>query len=526
VSRSVGIDYGTTNSAIAVLDRDGSPRILTTPEGATTMPSLVALVAEAGRTRSVVGEAALEIATAQPAAVAFAAKRLIGRRFDDPEVQRWATTSPCEVIAAPNGDAWLKIGDQELSPQLCAAITLRQLATNAERFVQDRIDAAVITVPAWFDACQRQAIKDAAEMAGLQVRRLVSEPTAAALGHGAHRGVDRRYAVVDLGGGTFDVSICEVAGGLFEVLATAGDAMLGGDDIDRVVVDQLVGAVRTTTGVDVSGDLVATTRLRLEAQRVKHNLSTSPLSDIAVPRLARSKSGAPIDLVRHIRRDELELWSAPVIRRLEAPCHAALARAGVRREELDEVLLVGGATRMPAVRRRIAQVFGREPTVIPNPDEVVAIGAAIEVARLEGRIEGVLLVDVTARGLALGGPSSDRCDIVIPAGSVVPTREHRLIATTRDNQRELAFSIWEGEAEETAKNSPLARYQVSELPAAPAGEVLVLVEVTVDVDGTARVTATELVSGERPPMQVTGQAGLPRASLNAMAPLVQSWRAP
>jgi molecular chaperone DnaK len=518
VSRSVGIDFGTSNSAVAVLDRDGAPRILTTEEGSTTMPSVVGLITEGGRRRAVVGEKALALAASRPDAVVFGAKRLIGRRHDDPEVQRWARSLPFEVVAAGNGDAWMRIGDEVIAPQVCAALILRQLRVTAERFVQERVDSAVITVPAWFDACQRQAIKDAAEMAGLRVRRLVSEPTAAALGHGAHLGLDQRYAVVDLGGGTFDVSICDVAGGLFEVLATAGDSLLGGDDVDRVVLDQLTGFLKASSGVDVGRDPSALSRLRTESQRVKHLLSDSPMADVSVPRL-----GPSLDLSRRVRRDELELWAAPVIRRLEAPCHAALARAGVRREEVDVELLVGGMTRMPAVRRKIAQIFGREPSVIPNPDEVVAIGAAIEVARLDGMIEGVLLLDVTARGLALGGGVADRCDIVIPPGWVVPTREHRLIATTHDGQRELGFSIWEGELEETARNRLLARYQVSELPDAPAGEVLVLVEVTVDVDGTCRVTASELVSGERPPMQVLGQAGLPRSVLAEMTSMVNAW---
>ena len=519
MSLAVGIDLGTSNCAVAVLDRDGAPRILTTDEGATTMPSIVGFVEDDG-VRAVVGWRARALALEQPDAVVFGAKRLLGRRHDDPDVQRWARTLPFEIVPGPNGDAWVRVRGLELSPQVIVALLLGELRRIAERWAGEPVDAAVITVPAWFDVAQRQAIKDAAALAGLTVRRLVGEPTAAALGHGAHRGVDRRYAVVDLGGGTFDVSICEVAGGIFEVLATAGDTLLGGDDVDKVIVDQLAALARTAHAVDVIGVPAAIMRLRAEAQRVKHLLSEAAMADVAARGIAHGRGGA-VDLVRLIRRDELELWAAPVLKRLDGPIAEALARAGLGKDHVDEVLLVGGMTRMPAVRRRIASIFGREPTVIPNPDEVVAVGAAIEVARIEGRIDGVLLLDVTSRGLAVG---EARCDVVIPPGSVVPTREHRLIATTRDNQRALTFAVWEGESEDPARNRLLARYQVTELPEAPAGEVLVLVELTVDVDGTCRVGASELVSGLRPPIHVVAQAGLDRAALAAAASRLAGWR--
>jgi molecular chaperone DnaK len=448
----------------------------------------------------------------------------MGRRFDDPEVQRWARTLPYLVVPGPNGDAWVRVRGLEISPQVIAALILRELRRTAERFFGEPVRAAVITVPAWFDSAQRQAVKDASELAGLAVRRLVSEPTAAALGHGAHRGLDRRYAVCDLGGGTFDVSICDVAGGIFEVLAIAGDSMLGGDDVDRAVVEQLGALVRSTHQIDVLGDPAALMRLRAEAQRAKHALSDAAMVDVAVPRIARTRNGLHADLARVIRRDELELWASPTVKRIEAPCHAAMQRAGVDKDDIDEVLLVGGMTRMPAVRRKIAHIVGRDATVIQNPDEVVAIGAAIEIARLDGLIDGVLLLDVTARGLAIAGAGPDApCDVLIPPGSVVPTREHRLVATGRDAQRELVFTLWEGESEEPARNSMLARYQVGELPDAPAGEVLVLVEVTVDVDGTCRVTAQEMVSGQRPPVHVLQQTGLERHALIALAARVEEW---
>ncbi|MCB9562158.1 MAG: Hsp70 family protein [Kofleriaceae bacterium] len=517
--RAIGIDFGSTNSAAAVLDHDGRPRILTTPEGTTTMPSMVGLIPEHGRVRAVVGEAARDLAAREPELVITGIKRLLGRRADDPEIQRWALGLPFEVVAAANGDAWVRVRHIEVAPPVVAAVILAELRANARRFLDDEVDEAVITVPARFDARQRQAVKDAAAIAGLRVRRLVSEPTAAALGHGAHRGVDRRYAVCDLGGGTFDVSLCDVADGIFEVLATAGDPLLGGDDVDRVVAEQFVAQLRGT-GVDVARHPPARRRLTAEAQRIKHALSEHASADARVDGVM-----AGLDLRRTVRRDELELWSAPVIRRLEAPCHAALTRAGLGAADLDEVLLVGGMTRMPAVRRKLAQALGREPTVIPNPDEVVAVGAAIEMARLEGRIDGVLLLDVTAQDLAIAAAGGG-ADVIVAAGSVVPTREHRLLTTQHDGQRELVFTLLEGAAAAPGQDQLLARYQLSELPTAPAGDVLVLVEVTVDVDGTSRVTASELVSGERPPIRIIGHAGLAPVALAELARTIAEWRAP
>ena len=517
---AVGIDLGSTHCAVAVLDRDARPRILTTAHGATTMPSMVGLVAAGGRVRAVVGEAARALQRAEPDAVVFGIKRLLGRRADDADVRRWSAGLPFEVVAAGNGDAWVRVRGVELSPAVLAALLLAELRACAERFLGEVVDEAVIAVPARFDAAQRQAVKDAAALAGMTVRRLISEPTAAALGHGAHDRVARRYAVCDLGGGTFDVAVCDVGGGLLEVLAAAGDPLLGGDDVDDVVAEQLAAAARARHGDDVRRRPAAWAQVIAEARRVKHALSDAATVEAALPDAATGAAGG----WRTVRRDELALWAAPVLRRLEAPCHQALARAALAADAIDEVLAVGGMTRMPAVRRKLGQILGREPVVVDNPDEVVAIGAAIEVARLDGRVGGVLLVDVTARGLALG-VEGGRCDVIIPAGCVVPTREHRLLATTTDDQATLAFTLYHGDSDEPARNQPLATYEVSALPAAPAGDALVLVEVTVDVDGTTRVSASELVSGERPPLHVVGQCGLAPAALAELARTVAEWRA-
>ncbi|MEO8841421.1 MAG: Hsp70 family protein [Kofleriaceae bacterium] len=509
MSRAVGIDLGTTNSVVAVIDRDGAPRILTTAEGSTTMPSLVWFSPDG----PIVGEAAHAGLDHSPDCTVFGAKRLLGRRFDHPEIRKLARTLPYELTEAPNGDTWIQLArDRAISPEEVSALILRELRRTAERFLDEPVTRAVITIPAWYDAAQRQATKDAAQIAGLTVLRLLSEPTAAALGHGAHRGADRRYLVCDLGGGTFDVAAVDVDDGVFEVLATTGDPFLGGDDIDRVIVENLVRDVRAARGIDISSDAIAIERLRLASQRTKHELSHHTTTRLAVTELAQLPSGKGVEYNRTVRRDELELWASPLVKRMEAPVHEALARAGRKREQVEEVLLVGGSTRMPAVRKELGRIVGREPTVIPNPEEVVAVGAALEVARLDGVIDGVLLIDVAARGISMSTHESD-CEMVISQSAIVPTREHRLLATRSDHQAQIEFDMWEGESPDPSVNRHLGRYAVVDLPNAPAGDVLVLVEVTLDTDGVVRLGASELVSGERLTLEQLFHAGLSRAEV-------------
>ncbi|MBA3454923.1 MAG: Hsp70 family protein [Deltaproteobacteria bacterium] len=513
MSRAIGIDLGTSNSVAAVIDADGAPRILTTAEGSTTLPSLVWFSPDG----PVVGERAREGLDHSPDLTIFGAKRLLGRRFDHPEIKKLARTLPYELIEAPNGDTWIALSAGKLvSPEEVCALILRELRRIAEAKFKEPVTRAVITIPAWYDAGQRQATKDAAQIAGIAVMRLLSEPTAAALGHGAHRGKDRKYLVCDLGGGTFDVAAVDVEGGIFEVLATTGDAFLGGDDVDRAVVENLVRDVRTSRGFDVSTDTIAVERLRIAAQRAKHELSGTAGANVHVKELVQLPSGKGVEYGRPMRRDELELWSAPLMRRLEQPIKEALARCGRDKEEIQEILLVGGMTRMPAVRREIGRVVGREPTEIPNPEEVVAIGAALEVARLEGTIEGILLIDVVARGLMMSMGHSE-CETVIAQSSVVPTREHRVFGTKQDDQARVEFDVWEGESSDSASNRHLGRYAVVDLPSASAGDVLVLVEVTVDTDGTIRLGASELVSGDRLQLEQVFHAGLARADVARLA---------
>ena len=512
----IGIDLGTTNSVVAVIDRDGAPRILTTEHGATTMPSLV-WFSPAG---PVVGEAALEGLEHSPDLTIFGAKRLLGRRFDHPEVRKLARVLPYELTEAPNGDTWIQLAaGRAVSPEEVSALILRELKRTAERFFKEPVTRAVITVPAWYDAAQRQATKDAAQIAGLQVMRLLSEPTAAALGHGAHRGADRRYLVADLGGGTFDVALVDVEAGVFEVLATTGDPFLGGDDVDRALVENLVRDVRQSRGIDVSTDATAIEKLRLAAQRAKHELSEHATAKLSIPDMAQLPSGKLLEYVRVLRRDELELWTSPLIKRLEPPVKESLHRANRQREMIEEVLLVGGSTRMPVVRKELARMTGREPSAIANPEEVVAVGAALEVARLDGSIEGVLLIDVTARGLMLSRQGQD-CELVISQTAVIPTREHKLLPTRHDDQVRVEFDLWEGESSDPSANRHLGRYAAVDLPEAPAGDVLVLVEITIDTDGVLRLVASELVSGDRVMIEQVYHAGLARSDVVRLAKLI------
>ncbi|MEZ4364043.1 MAG: Hsp70 family protein [Kofleriaceae bacterium] len=521
MSYAVGIDLGTSNSAVAVLDDDGRPRILTTPEGSTTLPSLVWF----SPSGPVVGEAAREGLDHSPDVTIFGVKRLMGRRFDDPDVRRLARVLPYELVAAANGTTMIALGQgQTVSPEEVSALVLLELRRIAEEFLGGPVVEAVITVPAWFDTAQRQATKDAAEIAGLRVRRLLSEPTAAAFGHGAHRGERRRFVVCDLGGGTFDVAVVDVDSGVFEVLSTTGDAFLGGDDFDRAIVENLVRDVRAAKGLDVSADAGAVDRLRVAAQRAKHELSAELATSLQIPELLLLPSGKAVEYGRTLRRDEIELWSSTLFRRLEHPCRDALVRASRASDQVDEVLLVGGMTRMPAVRRQLARIFGKEPSIIANPEEVVAIGAALEVARLDGLIDGVLIIDVCSRGLSIspaGPPTSSSvsapCDLVIGPNSVVPTREHRVLLTKQENQQSIEFDLWEGASTDPAENTHLGRFALVELPLAPAGEVLALIEVTIDVDGTVRLAGTELISSQSLSIEQLSHTGLERTEIERLA---------
>jgi molecular chaperone DnaK len=452
-----------------------------------------------------------------PRGTIYAAKRLVGRRFDDPEVKRVAQALPYKVARAPNGDAWVEVGRQLVSPQQVSAHVLASLKGVAETHFGEPVTEAIITVPAYFDTAQRQATKDAAEIAGINVRRLLNEPTAAALGYGAHREPAARFAVCDLGGGTFDVSIVNVEGGVFEVISTHGDDLLGGDDFDRRLVMRLAAEIRAAHGVDVEGDPTVLQRLREEVEKAKHALSESVQTTLQLPYLTAPTPGKQgVAFSRPVSRTELEAWCTDILDRLDRPCREALASAGLEAKDVDQVLLVGGATRMPAVQRKIGQIFGRPPTKSANPDEVVAIGAATQCAILAGELEGVVLLDVTSRTLGVG-VADGRFQPVVPKNSSIPTREHKMFATTEDGQRELRIEMFEGEHPIAARNRHLGTFVMQNLPDAPAGEVLLMVDFTVDVDGILGIAAREMSTNARAEVKLQTTCGLTRADVRKLA---------
>ncbi len=514
--RTIGIDFGTTNSVVATVDLDGVPRILTSEEGETTTPSMISVLDQQGHLQVAVGASARQLAPAHPQDSIFAVKRLMGRRFEEPDIRRLSVALPYHIACAPNGDAWVNAHGITMSPPEVAGMVLRRLRQVAERFFREPVGEAILTVPAYFDNQQRQATKDAAEIAGLQVRRLLNEPTAAALGYGAHLGENRRIAVCDLGGGTFDVSIVNVEEGVFEVISTHGDPFLGGDDFDRTVVGQLVGEVWADYGIDLGTDAGVLQVLKVEAQAAKHHLTAANETTLALDSLGQLPSGKPLMFRRTLRRAELEFWTEPLLARLETPCREALARCGLDAKDVDAVILVGGMTRMPAVQRKLGDIFTRAPLKVENPEEIVAIGAAIQCAVLEGGIEGIVLLDVTSRALSLR-VGEGACRVVIPRNATIPSRAHRVVATSEDGQRELGFDVYEGEFSDPNRNRHLGRFVCSNLPSAPAGQVVILVEFTIDVDGILRVSTSELSSGTRPELRMVATAGLSRAEVRRLA---------
>ncbi|HTE54192.1 MAG TPA: Hsp70 family protein [Kofleriaceae bacterium] len=512
--RTVGIDLGTSRSAVAVIGADGEPVIVPIPAGGSWVPSVVTLAGSGDEPEILVGARAHRAAAARPEDTVTAFKRLIGRRFDDDEVQRLARALPYQVIAAPNGDAWAQARGVALSPPWLSALVLRELVGAAEAWLGEPVRDAVITVPARFDIEQRRATRDAAEIAGLQVRRLINEPTAAALGVGAHRGADQRLAVCDLGAGTFDVSIVNVEEGVIEVLASAGDSFLGGEDVDRILADCLVDEIRQQHGLDVTSDPPSLQRLLDECRTAKHRLSQQARAEIAL--VLAVGSSAPLEYRRTVRRDELEFWIESTLDLLEPPCMEAAARCGLRPGDVDSLILVGGSARIPAVQHKLAGVFGRAPRVI-GQREVVALGAARLAAMLDGDHEEVAVLDVTARaiGVDLGDGKYQQ---VIARNTAVPTREHKVVATIRADQRELELDVYEGESPAIADNRLLGRFVCSGLSDGPAGHVMVAFDFTVDVDGLLRVSASEMGGGgnSHPELRLRATAGLTRAHVERM----------
>ncbi len=510
MKRSIGIDLGTTNSCVATIDAKGKPEILANKLGESTTPSMVSFDGASDSDKApLVGAPAKRRAVTNPEETLYGVKRLIGRPYNDPEVQELALTLPFIVVPAANGDAWVEVCGEHRSPQEISGLILREMHDTAAEYFGDEVAGAIITVPAHFDNAQRKATADAAAIAGLKVRRLLNEPTAAALGYGAHRGSDKRIAVCDLGGGTFDVSIVNVEDGVIEVISSQGDLFLGGDDADRILINKLLEEIRKEHGLDLIDNPEALQRLKGEVVQAKHTLSETRSATIELRYLADLPSGKPLDYRRTIKRAELNDWISPFLTRMEGPCREAAARCGLSPSDVDTIVLVGGMTRMPCVQNQLASVFGRPPLKVVNPDEIVSIGAATQCAILDGLIEDVVLLDVTSRALGL---LSEDCKYqqVIPQNATIPTREHRIVATTKKDQSELYFEVFEGESPNPGHNRQLGRFLCRNLPEAPAGEVMLLIEFTVDVDGILGVSVSELGSGERPELRMLATAGLSR----------------
>jgi molecular chaperone DnaK len=453
-----------------------------------------------------VGQIAKRQAVTNPERTIYAAKRLIGRKRESDEVDRFARSSPFAVEAAPNGDAWLRVGDRLCSPQEISAIVLAKMRETASDFLGEPVTDAVITAPAYFNDSQRQATKEAGRIAGLNVLRIINEPTAAALAYGLGDSGNRRIAVFDLGGGTFDVSILEQNEAVFEVRSTNGDTYLGGEDFDQRLVDFMIEEFRKETEIDLRSDRMALQRLKEAAERAKHELSSAPETDVNLPFVSADASG-PKHLNLTITRQRFEALVADLIARLVEPCQTALADAGLTREQIDEVILVGGMTRMPRVQEKVQEIFGRPPNKTVNPDEVVAMGAAIQAGVLRGEVQDVLLLDVTPLSLGVetqGGVFTK----MIEKNTTIPTKRSQVFSTTEDNQSVVRIHVLQGEREMAEDNKTLGRFELVGIPPAPRGVPQIEVSFEIDTDGLVSVSAKDLGTGKQQAIRVTAASGL------------------
>ncbi len=510
VNKPLGIDLGTTNSCMAVFE-GGEPKVIANQEGTRTTPSVVAFQ-ENGEI--LVGQLAKRQAITNAENTIFGIKRLMGRKFKDPVVQEWAKRVPYKIVEAPNGDAHVEVRGKRYSPPEISAMILRKLKKDAEEYLGQEVKEAVITVPAYFDDTQRQATKDAGRIAGLNVLRIINEPTAACLAYGLDKKKEGTVAVFDLGGGTFDISILEIGDGVFEVKSTSGDTFLGGEDFDMRIVDYVAEEFKKEHGIDLREDRMALQRLKEAAEKAKIELSTVQETEINLPFITADASG-PKHLVMKITRAKLESLVADLIDRLEEPCRVAMKDAGVTPQDIDEVLLVGGMTRMPAVQRKVKEIFGKEPVKGVNPDEVVAMGAAIQAGVLKGEVKDVLLLDVTPLSLGietLGGVFT----VIIPRGTTIPTRKSQIFTTAADNQTSVTIHVLQGERPMAKDNKSIARFELVGIPPAPRGVPQIEVTFDIDADGILHVTAKDLATGKEQSVVVQPSSGLSEEEIQRM----------
>ncbi len=516
MAKVIGIDLGTTNSCVAVMEA-GDPVVIANSEGSRTTPSVVAFTESGER---LVGQIARRQAITNPENTISAVKRLIGRRFDDPLVQKAMSVLPYKIVKADNGDAWVEIRGKRYSPAEISAFILQKMKQTAEDYLGEKVTEAVITVPAYFNDSQRQATKDAGRIAGLNVLRIINEPTAASLAYGLDKKKDEKISVFDLGGGTFDISILELGEGVFEVKSTNGDTFLGGEDFDQRVMDYLADEFKKDQGIDLRKDRMALQRLKEAAEKAKIELSSSMETDINLPFITADQNG-PKHLNIKLTRSKLEALCADLIDRTEGPCRQALKDAGLGAGDINEVVLVGGQTRTPAVQERVKKIFGKEPHKGVNPDEVVAVGAAIQAAVLKGEVKDVLLLDVTPLSLGietLGGVFTK----LIERNTTIPTRKGQVFSTAGDNQTAVSVRVFQGEREMANDNKLLGQFDLVGIPPAPRGVPQIEVTFDIDANGIVHVNAKDLGTGKEQSIKITASSGLSEQEIKKMVQEAES----